>query len=673
MKTLILLLLVLPLLSKAQSITWSENNGLLSIGDRIELLEDKDGILSFEDVSSEKFRNSFSPSNSKILSLGYTDSYFWLRFDINNQSKEDILLELAQAGIPSADFYYRIDTSLIMHTKAGYIVGMADKTVKNSFQLFIIPPGQSVYFVRINSNSEPIPVNLYDRKTYELAANKQKIGYGIYLGLMIFVALNSIFLFISLHKRLYLFYALIVVLYMSYAAMVIDGFIVYLMPGVDLKFLYTTIPAFGITLQTIYCLVFLEAKKYTPKVYKIVSGIIIYFAIWMFAKFFFSFPIVQPINTVNALVSFLIMGIVGVKVGNNGNKMGYYFALAYFIYFLLVATQALYINTGSPKYLGGLSYVAYATLIEAFLLSFLLSRRFEWEKTEIERERLAAQVKVVEKTLENEKIIKEQKDKLEHQVAQRTIELQNTNQQLSDINSKLLDLNREKDGLINMVAHDLKSPLCSIIGFIELIKREGELNPKQNEYLSIIDSVSQDGMYLIDDFLDVHSFEYGDSKVNIKQIHLVEFVTDWLKTFNQQISNKEQKLILETNIETPLYQTDPFMLSRVLNNLLSNAIKFSQKGKSIFVSVSQTDKVINFSVKDEGPGISVNDQNLMFKRFQKLSARPTAGESSNGLGLSIVQALIEKLEGKIVVKSQLGVGTEFIISLPANYSTHTPS
>ncbi|MBS2210106.1 HAMP domain-containing histidine kinase [Carboxylicivirga mesophila] len=275
-------------------------------------------------------------------------------------------------------------------------------------------------------------------------------------------------------------------------------------------------------------------------------------------------------------------------------------------------------------------------------------------------------MKVVETTLENKRIIEDQKSKLEQEVASRTIELQKTNRQLTETNEKLMDLNREKDGLINIVAHDLKSPLCSIIGFTELIKREGELNHKQDEYLSIINSVSQNGLYLIDDLLDVHSYEFGYSKVNHQKIHISQFINDWLKTFHQQIENKEQKVHFEDNMTNSSYSTDPFMLSRILNNILSNAIKFSNKGKTIYVKTHDTPTSIHISIRDEGPGISQDDQKLMFKRFQKLSARPTDGESSNGLGLSIVQALVEKLNGEISVKTQLGEGTEFNISLPVN-------
>jgi len=106
-------------------------------------------------------------------------------------------------------------------------------------------------------------------------------------------------------------------------------------------------------------------------------------------------------------------------------------------------------------------------------------------------------------------------------------------------------------------------------------------------------------------------------------------------------------------------------LCRILDNLLTNAMKFSENGKTIHLNIWEENKKIYFSIKDEGPGISEEDQKKMFKKFQKLGAQPTAGESSTGLGLSIIKALVGKLSGQIEVKSQLGKGSEFIIILPS--------
>lgn len=657
---LFLYIFLFPANSFSTDIVWKDTWDKQSIGNKVAILEDESGHITFLDIVSGKYDKQFKPSEKIILSLGYTNSFFWLRFTIDNQSTNMLFLELAQAGLPIAELYYHDDSLGVDYIKSGYELNVQNKVVKSSYQTFPLPPGKKTYYVRLNTNSEPIPINLYTHEGFSLSANKQKIGYGIYLGLMLFVALNSIFLFASLRKGLYLFYSLIVVLYISYSAIVIDGFIVYFIPNVNLKFLYTTIPSIGIVLQTIYCLLFLEVKKYSLKTYNTIKIFIIYFAVWMIVQFFLSFPVVQPINTVHALISFGIMGFVGFKVHKNGNSLGRLFAFAYFVYFLLVAVQAIYINTGSPAYIGGLSFVAYATLIEALLLSFLLSRRFELEKRLIEQEKMEAQKKVIEKTKENERIMSGQNIKLEQKVAERTEELQQNNK-------KLREINREKDGIVNVVAHDLKSPLCTIVSFTDLIKKEGTLSTKQNDYISIIDKVLIDGMNLIDDLLDANSGESADTP-SLEQIEIKPFMSQWLKTFEHELKRKKQIVKLNIDIHDPTLISNQIILGRILNNLLSNAIKFSSKEQEIHVNVKESNNSIDFSVKDFGPGISIDDQRKIFRQFQKLSARPTGGESSSGLGLFIVKLLTKRLNGKIKLHSTLGIGSEFIVQLdkPSN-------
>ncbi|MCT4648534.1 MAG: response regulator [Carboxylicivirga sp.] len=161
-------------------------------------------------------------------------------------------------------------------------------------------------------------------------------------------------------------------------------------------------------------------------------------------------------------------------------------------------------------------------------------------------------------------------------------------QEIKKKNDKLLDLNREKDGLINVVAHDLKSPLCTITGFIDLIKRDGSLNSKQSGYLSIIDNVTQGGMCLIEDLLDVHAFDYSESNIHLTAIDIREFINEWITTFNLELVRKEQQLYLKIQTENSHFNTDPLLLNRILNNLLSNAIKFSKTKRNIFINITET-------------------------------------------------------------------------------------
>ncbi len=102
-----------------------------------------------------------------------------------------------------------------------------------------------------------------------------------------------------------------------------------------------------------------------------------------------------------------------------------------------------------------------------------------------------------------------------------------------------------------------------------------------------------------------------------------------------------------------------------MDNLVSNAVKYSPNGKNVYVRVYQMDRRVRAEVKDEGPGISAEDQKRLFGKFARLSARPTAGEHSTGLGLAIVKRLVESMHGEVWCESHLGSGAAFLVELPA--------
>ena len=108
---------------------------------------------------------------------------------------------------------------------------------------------------------------------------------------------------------------------------------------------------------------------------------------------------------------------------------------------------------------------------------------------------------------------------------------------------------------------------------------------------------------------------------------------------------------------------DAAQLVQIMDNLVSNAVKYSPSGKNIHVRVREVDGCVRAEVRDEGPGISAEDQKRLFGKFARLTARPTAGEHSTGLGLAIVKRLVESMNGKVWCESELGQGAAFIVEL----------
>ncbi len=242
-----------------------------------------------------------------------------------------------------------------------------------------------------------------------------------------------------------------------------------------------------------------------------------------------------------------------------------------------------------------------------------------------------------------------------------TLKLSRSYKEIKDQKISLEDLNREKDGMVGIVAHDLRAPLNRIMGLTEIIKMSNTLDKEQATYIEMIEKMCRSGISLIRDLLVINNVEYESQKLNLKEINLNDFITDLLKNYASHAQQKQIRVHVEMTNNPIILATDESFLGRILDNLISNALKFSYKGKNIYITIKNVGAKVQISIKDQGPGISQEDQQKMFKKFQKLSARPTGGEESTGLGLAIVKSLVDKLNGNIQVFSKVGEGAEFII------------
>lgn len=227
-----------------------------------------------------------------------------------------------------------------------------------------------------------------------------------------------------------------------------------------------------------------------------------------------------------------------------------------------------------------------------------------------------------------------------------------------------------KTELLSIAAHDLKNPLQSIMGFASLIQESDD--SKSKEYARIIHGAAQRMTKLINELLNTTAIDAGKFNLDRQAYSLGELASVVVAANLQQANAKDQRIdfYAEPNC---VASVDAERMREVLDNLVSNAIKYSPKGKTIWVrvqrAVSQDESaalpVIRISVKDEGQGLSEDDMKKVFGRFQRLSARPTGGESSTGLGLSIAKQLVELHDGKIWVESQgKDKGATFIVELP---------
>lgn len=238
------------------------------------------------------------------------------------------------------------------------------------------------------------------------------------------------------------------------------------------------------------------------------------------------------------------------------------------------------------------------------------------------------------------------------------------NKQLSAANDRLVQLNQEKNEFLSIAAHDLKNPLTVVRGMADLLAMGRMPTEKLRSTAEKISGQAIRMHDLIANLLDLNAIEEGRMNLNIESIDATKLVQQVCENFTEVAARKQIRLNYVSEIETSFVLADRRAALQVLDNLVSNAIKYSPSMTEVDVRMVGAADSVAIEVIDRGPGISDADQKKLFQRFTRLTARPTAGESSNGLGLSIVKRLVEAMNGRISCRSQLGKGTTFVLEFP---------
>lgn len=235
---------------------------------------------------------------------------------------------------------------------------------------------------------------------------------------------------------------------------------------------------------------------------------------------------------------------------------------------------------------------------------------------------------------------------------------------LNDSNAKLQQANQDKNEFIGIASHDLKNPLASIISLAAAIlehpacRAEEDLATHARDIKGCADAM----YYIITNLLDINRIEEGLLVVKREPADLAEALFGVCQSYQRAARNKEISLeyLGPPQGIVALGQKEHFR--QIFDNLVSNAIKYTPHGKRVVVRVHGSKDRATVEVEDEGPGISREDQGRLYEKFARLSAKPTAGESSTGLGLAIVKRMTDALGGSIHCDSELGRGTRFIVS-----------
>lgn len=224
------------------------------------------------------------------------------------------------------------------------------------------------------------------------------------------------------------------------------------------------------------------------------------------------------------------------------------------------------------------------------------------------------------------------------------------------------ELDRQKTEFVNAVSHDLRSPLTAILGYTELIKRVGEMNERQQEYLRRIQSNVQGITALVNDLLDLGRIEAG-MDTHKELLEMDSLITRSIETMAALSGEKSITIQLDIQKPLPLLFGNAIRIQQMVTNLVGNALKYTQQNGKVIVRVWAEKGQMILQVWDNGVGIPLAEQPHIFEKFYRGSNLPE-GEGGTGLGLTIVKSIVDDHHGRIYLESQVGVGTTFTVVLP---------
>ena len=599
MKGLLVSIILLISCNSFGQVIWKGGEKEQLAGKQIFYLQDSTGTLTVESMSDPVIASRFQRSTRNILNFGFTSAPYWLRITVDNSSNDRLFLSLEQAFLPSVTLYFKNSYGKWDSLVNGYQVPLYHKKPADHFQVFPLPMKKGTYYIRLFPYLHAIPVVLAEENSWSLRAASQKFSYGIYSGILLFAIIINIFLFFALRKTYFLNYALLVFFYLLTSCLVMEGYAVYLFPTIDLMFWYRIVPVLDMPALLFYCIAFFELKKLHPRLYRMALYSSLFFILYLFAVPFLPLLPVLLINQVFAL-SVFVMGIrIGLVTGRAGNKLGYFFAVAYIIWFLLVCVEMVYIQTGSMGHFTPISYVSLAIFIEAFLLAFLQAKRFGWERKADHRRQFDMEQQFQRDLLNSKLEIQEQT-------------FSNISQELHDNIGQVLSLAKVQANIIEKQDFGDKQLLRELKGNIGQALTD----------LRVVARGLNSGHVMISSLPDL-LIEQAD------KLRKVGLSVDFVTVGEERLLNEEKKLIL----------------FRILQEALQNILKHAN-ATQVHIKFNYEQDCLIISITDNGKGF--DNASIYF---------------TSGLGMNSMSSRARMVGAELNIQSSSGAGTVVRLSI----------
>ena len=638
---LLWLLVWMPL--SATALSFDEHTRKLPLGPSLAVFEDLRGTASIADVSSPVLAASFRKHDKPVLNVGYTDSAYWLRLDLDYRpqtarGQQTWLLELAYPPLDHVDLYQedgRGGFNLV--SRSGDAWPFSQRQIKQSTYLFELQlqPGQPqrVYLRLQTEGSLQAPLTLWAPTAYLEEMPRHTYLLGIIYGVMLVMLLYNLFIYLSVRDASYFYYIFYIAAIGLYQASA---------NGVGTQFLWPDSPEWGnaappfllgatATFGAQFVRTFLHTadfSRWMDRALKLlmVSGLVL---IGLTLSIGYALPL--HLAPYLALLFTVLCFSAGVMAWWRGLRQARYFLLAWSAFLLGALVYTLMSMGVLPSMFITLHASQIGAAMEVALLSLALADRIN--------------------------VMKEEREQI----------LQDASAKLSALNDQLATSNRLKDEFLATITHELRTPMNGVIGALELMNTV-PLESEQAQYQSIAALSARDMLQMVNDILMLTELQAGKLQAECAPFSLQELLASLRQRFAARAAEKglDFTLVLDPHLPASV-QGDAGKLGQCLGYLLDNAIKFTASGHvSLHLdgcASSEQQVQLQIRVSDSGVGFQAAGDDQLYQHFQQLDGSLTREYGGLGIGLAICRQLLALLGGSLSHSSVLGRGSEFQLDL----------
>jgi signal transduction histidine kinase/DNA-binding response OmpR family regulator len=613
-------------------IVLDEHHTRYEIGTLVELLEDPDHQLTFQEVSSLDYDNRFVRSQRGILNLGFTSSDYWIRFKIKNtlaREERDWILEVGNSLLHAIEFYCIDASGNITYRKTGKDVPLDQREVQVRaflFQLTFDQQNTNTIYLRLSGNDHKmLDMVVWERDRYARYLRISDVILAFYFGILFALSAYNLFLFFSIRDRSYLYYVLFIAS-TALSQLHLSGWgSEYL--GMEFlvgQYSFILYPFLATVFACLFSIRFLNIKNFSPVIYKVLTGYLIVLTMVTCFGFYKPYiPVVLKLGSVFMVLGAAILVGTGIFISRKGYRPARYFLVGWSVVLAGVLVMQLKHLGYLPVTLLTRYMMKFASSFEAIIFSLGLADRLHTTTLQLKM-----------KTLETQQLAESEK---------------------------------MKSDFFSNITHEFRTPLMLISGHIKQLITQSKPGSEVHDRLKVAERNTAHLHRLITQLLDISRLDAGMLKVSQGQVQIKTFFRLIIGTFNSVADNRKLSFKTELDLPHAWIMTDEDKLEKIMYNILSNAFKFTDTGGvTLKASLSSLPDALNIEVADTGKGIAPEHIPMIFNRFYQVNTEGM-NEGGTGIGLALTKELVTIMGGTIGVESREKAGTRFLISLPVTF------